>query len=82
MSLESINKEIDALLLECFECYEESKKINEEMIKKYGDGLFNLARARVALLPGGKITQDEYDMRMKATVMVTSYDLKYLLLLI
>jgi vacuolar-type H+-ATPase subunit D/Vma8 len=71
MQIEEINSNLDKILLECFSCYEESKKLREELTSKYKDGMMHLAKARVALWPMGKITQDEYDMRMKANKMVT-----------
>jgi len=70
-NIEEIDVNLDKTLLELFACYEESKKIRGELTNNYKDGMMNIAKARVALWPMGKITQDEYDMRMKATKMVT-----------
>jgi hypothetical protein len=71
MQIGELDSNLDKILLECFSCYEESKKLREELTNKYKDGMMHLAKARVALWPMGKITQDEYDMRMKANKMVT-----------
>jgi hypothetical protein len=58
-TLSEINQRIDEILVSCLGCYEESKRVREELNKKYGDGLCQLAKARVAMFPTGKITQVE-----------------------
>eukprot|EP01127_Copromyxa_protea_P014468 TRINITY_DN4036_c0_g1_i3.p1 TRINITY_DN4036_c0_g1~~TRINITY_DN4036_c0_g1_i3.p1 ORF type:complete len:210 (-),score=43.98 TRINITY_DN4036_c0_g1_i3:43-672(-) len=64
--------EIDTTWSSLFQSYEELSRLRDLLHKQTKEGSFKIAKARVAVLPTGRITQDQYGSDISATSVVES----------